>query len=226
MSLYTLVGATVWLGFHDSGVHATIAGVILGLLTPHQRWVGFNQLGAVVERSGHYLRGDAEASQGDRRLLLRDMERAAREATSPLERLETLVHPWQAFAIVPLFALANAGVTIEADAFRQPVAMAVILALALGKPVGIVGMSWLAVKLGLARLPDGVSWGAVLGGGILAGIGFTMSLFIAALAFEGSDAALVEAAKVGILAGSAVSAVLGMGLLLWILPTAPAEPSP
>ena len=223
VSLYVLVGAVVWLGFHESGVHATIAGVILGLLTPHQQWVGFARLGEVVDRSTHYLRGDAEASKGDERLLLRDMELAAREATSPLERLETLLHPWQAFAIVPLFALANAGVTIDPDAFRQPVAGTIIVALVVGKPLGIFTSSWLAVKLGLARLPEGVSWGALLGGGALAGIGFTMSLFIAGLAFRGSDSALVEASKVGILAGSAISAALGMALLLWILPRAPAE---
>ena len=223
VSLYVLVGAVVWLGFHESGVHATIAGVILGLLTPHQQWVGFARLGEVVDRSAHYLRGDAEASKGDERLLLRDMELAAREATSPLERLETLLHPWQAFAIVPLFALANAGVTIDPDAFRQPVAGTIIVALVVGKPLGIFTSSWLAVKLGLARLPEGVSWGALLGGSALAGIGFTMSLFIAGLAFRGSDSALVEASKVGILAGSAISAALGMALLLWILPRAPAE---
>jgi NhaA family Na+:H+ antiporter len=225
VSLYAVVGAVVWLGFHESGVHATIAGVILGLLTPHQRWVGFDRLAEVVDRSAHYLRGEDEASAGDERLMLRDMELAAREATSPLQRLETVLHPWQAFAIVPLFALANAGVTIDPDAFRQPVAAAVIAALVLGKPLGIFGASWLAVKLGLAKLPEGVSWGAVLGGGALAGIGFTMSLFISALAFRGGDRALIEASKVGILTGSAVSAVIGMALLLWILPKAAAEPS-
>jgi NhaA family Na+:H+ antiporter len=223
--LYALVGAGIWLGFHESGVHATIAGVILGVLTPHKRWVGFRRLSAVVDRSARYLRGDAEASKGDERLLLRDMERAAREATSPVERLENLLHPWQAFAIVPIFALANAGVTIDPEAIRQPVALGVGLALVVGKPLGILGFSWLAVRLGLARLPTGVSWSAVLGGGALAGIGFTMSLFIAGLAFRGSDAQLVEAAKLGILIGSAVSGALGLALLFWLLPRAPAEPA-
>jgi NhaA family Na+:H+ antiporter len=222
--LYALVGAVVWLGFHESGVHATIAGVILGVMTPHKRWVGFRRLEEVVDRSAFYLRGESETSKGDQQILLRDMELAAREATSPLERLETLLHPWQAFAIVPLFALANAGVTLSPDALHEPVALVVAIALAAGKPIGIFGASWLAVKLGLARLPDGVSWGAVLGGGMLAGIGFTMSLFIGGLAFRGLDPVLTEAAKFGILIGSLASAVLGMALLFRILPQAPPAP--
>jgi NhaA family Na+:H+ antiporter len=222
--LYALVGAVVWLGFHESGVHATIAGVILGVMTPHKRWVGFRRLEEVVDRSAVYLRGESETSKGDQQILLRDMELAAREATSPLERLETLLHPWQAFAIVPLFALANAGVTLSPDALHEPVALVVAIALAAGKPIGIFGASWLAVKLGLARLPDGVSWGAVLGGGMLAGIGFTMSLFIGGLAFRGLDPVLTEAAKFGILIGSLASAVLGMALLFRILPQAPPAP--
>jgi NhaA family Na+:H+ antiporter len=224
--LYALVGFVVWLGFHESGVHATIAGVILGLLTPTRQWVGFDRLARVVDRSESYLRGEKTASEGDTRLLLRDMELAAREATSPLERLEVALHPWQAFLIVPLFALANAGVSIEPEAFQQPVALAITIALVVGKPAGIFGVSWIAVKLGWARLPEGVSWGALLGGGALAGIGFTMSLFISSLAFRGLDPALTAASKRGILCGSAVSAVVGMLLLLWLLPAKDAEPAP
>ena len=178
----------------------------------------------VVESSRSFLRGDAEVSKGDERLMLRDMERAAREATSPLERLETLLHPWQAFAIVPIFALANAGVAIDPEAIRQPVATAVALGLVVGKPLGIVVVSWLAVRLGLARLPEGVTWPAVLGGGALAGIGFTMSLFIAGLAFRGLDPELVAASKLGILLGSLLAGLLGMALLWWILPRPATEP--
>jgi NhaA family Na+:H+ antiporter len=118
---------------------------------------------------------------------------------------------------MPIFALANAGVRIDASALAHPVAMAVMLGLLIGKPVGIFLFSWLAVKTGLAKLPSGVGWTAVVGGGILAGIGFTMAIFIASLALEG---ALLSAAKVGILAGSLASAVLGAIVLVAALPKA------
>jgi NhaA family Na+:H+ antiporter len=137
----------------------------------------------------------------------------ARETTAPVERLETALHPWVGFGIMPLFAFANAGVAIEVSAFSDSAAIAVALGLVIGKPVGILLASLLAVRLGLARLPEGVSWPVLAAGGVLAGIGFTMSLFIAGLALQEE---LLSAAKIGILAASTVSAVLGMGLL-WIL---------
>jgi NhaA family Na+:H+ antiporter len=125
------------------------------------------------------------------------------------------LHPWVAFVIMPIFALANAGVRIDASALAHPVAVAVMLGLLIGKPLGIFLFSWLAVKTGLAKLPSGMGWTAVMGGGILAGIGFTMAIFIAGLALEG---ALLNAAKVGILAGSLASAVLGGIVLAAALP--------
>lgn len=143
------------------------------------------------------------------------VEYTARETLSPLDRLETVLHPWVAFAIMPLFALANAGVTIEPSALTEPIAIAVALALLIGKPVGIVGFSWVAVKMGVASLPSGVNWRVLLGAGCLAGIGFTMSLFIAGLGLEGEQ---LRAGKIGTLLGSALSAALGMGLLLYWLP--------
>jgi NhaA family Na+:H+ antiporter len=129
--------------------------------------------------------------------------------------LETALHPWVAFAIMPLFALANAGVPIELTAFREPVSLAVAAGLVMGKPLGIVTFSWFAVRTGWASLPAGVNWLVMLGAGCLAGIGFTMSLFIAALALEGT---LLNAGKIGTLAGSAVSAIVGMVLLMFALP--------
>jgi NhaA family Na+:H+ antiporter len=134
---------------------------------------------------------------------------------SPLERLEHTLHPWMSFGIIPLFALANAGVPFELGDLGEPVAIAAAVGLLLGKPIGIVLASFLAVKLGWARLPDGVGWGVVIGGGFLAGIGFTMALFIAGLALEGD---VLDFAKVGILAGSILSGLIGMGLLYWLLP--------
>jgi NhaA family Na+:H+ antiporter len=215
VAIYALVGAAVWLGFHESGVHATIAGVILGLLTPARSWVAGERLRAIVERAGQYLHGEWPTSPAVRRALLREVETAARETLSPLERLEDRLHPWQSFLIVPLFALANAGVALSPSALGDPIALAVLLGLAVGKPLGIVAFSWLAVRSGLAALPAGVSWGILAAGGCLAGIGFTMALFIADLALDGASLA---AAKVGILAGSALSAALGLALLARLLP--------
>jgi len=138
----------------------------------------------------------------------------ARETISPLHRLEKSLHPWVAFGIMPLFALANAGVKIEPSAVADPISTAVAAALLLGKPLGIVLLSWIAVRIGLARLPSGVNWPIMLGAGLLAGIGFTMSLFIAGLALSDE---LLAAGKIGTLIGSALSAVLGLGLLKYCL---------
>jgi NhaA family Na+:H+ antiporter len=123
---------------------------------------------------------------------------------------------------MPLFALANAGVRFEVADLADPVAVAVMLGLVLGKPFGVLLFSWLAVKTGLARLPSGVTWGVLTGGGFLAGIGFTMAIFISGLALQG---AMLGAAKVGILAGSVLSAAIGMVLLIVLLPKkAPPQP--
>jgi len=182
ITVYALLGVGVWLGFHESGVHATIAGVILGLLTPAQPSIGKGLLA---------------------------------ETLSPLERLETALHPWVSFGILPLFAFANAGVPVRAGAFANPVAIAVILGLMLGKPIGITLFSWLAVRTGLSRRPADISWGVLAAGGVLAGIGFTMSLFITGLALEEP---LQDAAKVGILSASTLCAAIGTALLLRLLP--------
>ena len=129
------------------------------------------------------------------------------------------LHPWVSFAIMPIFAFANAGVPIQAGAFGEPVALAVVVGLVVGKPVGVLLLSWLAVRAGIARLPTGVGWSGVAAVGALAGIGFTMSIFIAGLALTGAS---LEAAKIGILSGSVISGVLGVGFILAILPK-PAE---
>jgi NhaA family Na+:H+ antiporter len=129
---------------------------------------------------------------------------------SPLEYLEFRLHPWVSFVIMPVFALANAAVHVNAADLTSRVTVAVAISLLAGKPIGIVLSSWVAVLLGAARLPEGVSWLAVAGGGILCGIGFTMALFIANLALAGPD---LGAAKVGILIASAIAAAAGMLVL-------------
>ena len=215
LGIYVPLGVGIWFGFHESGVHATIAGVVLGLLTGVRPWVSQKLLTQFVHQLGGFLQGNSWHDTHQRQALLHSVETAVRKSISPMERLEAALHPWVSFVIMPLFAFANAGVPIEAGAFTDSVAIAVVVGLCVGKPVGIVLISWLAVRTGLAKLPEGVSWGILAAGGVLAGIGFTMSLFIAGLALSEP---LLLAAKIGILTGSALCAVLGSALLLWLLP--------
>ncbi len=215
IGIYVAVGAVAWLGFHESGVHATIAGVLLGLMTPAESWVGAGTLRAGVARAHAFLHGDEAGDYDPTPADVAALQTVARESVSPLRRLEYALHPYSAFAIMPLFAFANAGVPIDPAGFLDPVAIAVGAGLLLGKPLGIVGFSFLAVKLGLARLPDGVGWGAIAGAGFLAGIGFTMAIFIAGLALDGGS---LDHAKLGVLAASALAAVAGMSLLVSSLP--------
>jgi NhaA family Na+:H+ antiporter len=219
--IYVVLGASIWLAFLKSGVHPTVAGVLLGLLTPASAWVEgrtlLEVLAGVLERVRN---GGARAPHHEPKLL-GQLTSTVRESVSPLERLETGLHPWVAFGIMPLFALANAGVRLQPAALADPLAGAVAVGLVLGKPLGIVLFSWIAVRCGLARLPDRVNWRILTGAGCLAGIGFTMSLFIAALALQGP---LLDAGKIGTLAGSTVSAILGSALLLAFLQPASASP--
>ena len=157
-----------------------------------KRWISEKQLGGIFQRTGHFLQGDGWGASGGRYATLRQTEVATQKALSPLERFEAELHPWVGFVIMPIFALANAGVSIQISDFTNPVATAVGLGLLAGKPIGIVLFSWLAVKIGLARLPVGINWGVITGGGFLAGIGFTMAIFIASLALED---ALLDAAQ-------------------------------
>jgi NhaA family Na+:H+ antiporter len=211
VSIYVFVGAAIWLCTLKSGIHPTVAGALLGLLTPASAWLGSATLLEVVERAMHRLRtGVDPAPDPERRAAAEDLAFAASESVSPLERLEYALHPWVSFAIMPIFALANAGVSVRSEGFTHPVAIAVALALLVGKPLGIVGVCWIFVRAGFAELPQGVSWRALLGAGQLGGIGFTMALFLASLSLQGSA---LEAAKSGILAGSALSMALGMALL-------------
>ena len=217
VGLYLALGVGIWLAFHESGVHAALAGVILGLMTPSRSWVSAGRLQRSIQLVDGFLHGAEWRSTAERRAMLQQVARAAREAMSPLERHENALHPWMSFAIVPLFALANAGVAVELGDLGSPIALAAALGLVVGKPLGIVAVSWLAVRIGIASLPQGVTWPILAAGGLLAGIGFTMALFIAGLALESPH---LEAAKVGVLLGSGISALFGMGLLLVLLPKA------
>ena len=153
--VYVFLGAGIWLAFLKSGVHPTVAGVVLGLLTPASPWFAGRSLVNVAEGVVQRLRQDREADDMDRHEeAVQILTFTARETISPLDRLETALHPWVAFGIMPLFALANAGVRVELSAMTEPVALAVAAGLVLGKPLGIVAFSWVAVKLGSGAAAD------------------------------------------------------------------------
>ena len=213
--VYTVIGVFIWFAFHESGVHATISGVILGLMTPAKSYVSEGVFGEILQRASHIFEGGGFTGLSHRGEKIRQFRRITRETISPLEYLETTLHPWSSFVIMPIFALANAGVAIHIAELGQPIAIAVMLGLVIGKPLGIVLFSWIAVKMGFAQLPEGLGWGVILAGGFLAGIGFTMALFIAELALSND---LLDTAKIGVLAGSAISALAGMILLICLLP--------
>jgi NhaA family Na+:H+ antiporter len=213
--VFTVLAFAVWYAFHESGIHATVAGVALGLLTPARNYVTDAMYRQVLDRAGDELHGSNGAPPSDLPARLRRIQWLTREVISPLEYLLNALHPWVAFGIMPLFAFANAGVPVRLGDLGEPVALAIMYGLVLGKPIGIVVASWLAVTLRIAERPTGVGWPAIIGAGCLGGIGFTMALFIAGLALQD---ALLDMAKIGVLAASLISAVLGMLLLRVTLP--------
>jgi Na+:H+ antiporter, NhaA family len=221
IAIYFMVGSLIWLAVDASGIHATVTGVILGLMTPTRRWVSDERLHAILDKVVAYPAGDHWSGDTEDRKALLLAETAARETLSPVERLEIMLHPWVGFAIMPLFAFANAGMPIAFGNLRHPVTEAVFVGFVLGKPTGILLFSWLAVRTGIAIRPPNLNWGLLAAGGLLAGIGFTMALFIANLAFSPS---LINAAKFGILSASIASATLGIALLVWLSPRGMHQP--
>ena len=180
---YLVIGVVMWVAMLKSGVHATLAGVMLGMTIP---------LGA-----------------------------ASADGKGPLELLEDSLHPWVAYGILPLFAFANAGVSMAGlgfSALLEPVPMGIALGLFVGKQLGIFGAAAALIGTGLVKRPEGVTWGGLYGMATLCGIGFTMSLFIGALSFDASHADLLVANRIGILTGSLLSAVVGYAVLAWLLP--------
>ncbi|MCL6649861.1 MAG: Na+/H+ antiporter NhaA [Chloroflexi bacterium] len=213
--VFTLLGVLFWLAVLASGVHATIAGVLLALLVPAAPARAPEQLPATLRA---LLTRSERGQPGEETTLPEQLAALARQSSAPLERLEHALHPWVSYLIVPVFALANAGVSLRGTALAAAAADAVThgvaVGLLVGKPVGIVFAAALAVRLGLAVLPAAVGWGQLLGAGLLAGIGFTVALFVNELAFAGQPAA--EAAKVGILAASLIAASAGLALLRFL----------
>lgn len=212
---YALPGAVLWMGLLQTGAHPTLAGVVLGLMTPVAMRPAQRHHLEVAQQALTRIRLQAQQGQFEADVLhheLRIASAAQRDLLPPVFRLPMMLHPWVAFGVMPIFALANAGVQfggIDLSATGpQTVALGILVALVIGKPVGVFLATFLAVKTGLCSLPQGVNWAGVVLVGLLAGIGFTMAIFVGGLAF--SDAALLGAAKMGILGASATAAVLGL----------------
>ena len=209
---YVVPGAVIWIGILVTGAHPTLAGVALGLMTPVVSVRMRERPLAVLSRIAQELTGSKGSDQAQIEKSLHELRFAQRELLPPVVRVQRALHPWVAFVVMPLFALANAGVHIGGEVFAlegaSMIMTGVVLALVVGKPLGIVGMSWIAIRLGWCKLPEGVTWSGVWLVGLLAGIGFTMSIFIAMLAFN--DAGLLNAAKLGVLGGSFLAALLGV----------------
>jgi NhaA family Na+:H+ antiporter len=212
---YAVLGIGLWLAFLQSGLHPTIAGVLLALTIPARTPVSVSAFQAQCTAALGGLEPSAHEQQArQQQAAAQALEVIAERIQSPLQRLERLLNPWVAYLVVPIFALANAGVGLGGnlvETLTQPISLGIIAGLVLGKPLGITLFSWLAVKLGIADLPYGVNWRQLFAASWLAGIGFTMSLFIADSAFSGT---LLDTAKMSILAASLLAAIVGFGLLL------------
>jgi len=214
--VYVLAGVGLWVALHHTGVHGTIAGVLLGLLVPA---VTRRPVREVVGELREYSRRTLEVNQRLDTSDLLYVRDGVREAVPPLQRFEHALHPWVAFFIMPLFGLANSGVSLAemtAADLAAPVFLGVALGLFVGKQLGIFAFTWVAVKVGAADVPGRAPWSRVYGVAMVAGIGFTVALFIANLAF-GGHAELLNQARLGVLVGSLVSGVSGM-LVLRLIP--------
>jgi len=228
--IYMLLGLGLWAALFNSGLHATLAGVLTALFVPARVRIVPEALVPVIRRGAAVIEAQARDGQPgsmdpERFAAISVLSRSLDAANSPLQRFEHSVQPWVSFVILPVFALFNAGVAVDASLLRtlaSAVPLGIIAGLVIGKPLGICLASWLAVKSGLAALPDGVSWRHVVGTAFLAGIGFTMALFISGLAFPGTD--LEREAKLAILVASVLAAAVGIAILL--ATAGPAERGP
>ncbi|MCX5008205.1 Na+/H+ antiporter NhaA [Streptomyces sp. NBC_00638] len=204
-SLYGVLGVAIWVALLKSGVDPVVTGLAMGMMT-----YAYAAERSDLEHASRLFRRFREQPTPE---LERTVRRGLASTLSPNERLQQMFHPWTSYVIVPLFALANAGITLStgqlADAFTSPITLGILFGYMLGKPVGIIGGTWLTTRAGRGRLHPPVGWGAITAGGTLAGVGFTVALLIASLAFDGGR---LEQAKIGILA-----AVAGSFLLTWVV---------
>jgi NhaA family Na+:H+ antiporter len=219
--VFVTLGMWVWFALYESGIHATLAGVALGLLTP--AWAfhdparfGQRARGLVDEISVTFADNALTHEENDtNEARIAALVRLSNESTSPLSRYLYALEPIVAFGIVPLFALANAGVVFTAASIdgiaTDPVVLGIVAGLVLGKTVGVFAFTWLGARIGLGRLPEGITWPTVLGLSTTAGVGFTVALFITGLAF--TDADLINSAKIGIFIASVIAGIGGFFLL-------------
>ncbi|HEY6079343.1 MAG TPA: Na+/H+ antiporter NhaA [Polyangiaceae bacterium] len=210
---YVAPALVIWAGTYAAGIHPTIAGVVIGLLTPVQAWLGPDGFVAGVREELAHLESITPGSLSAHELAgrLQHVNAARREALSPAESLIQSLHPWVAFGIMPVFALANSGVSLSGGwpaGESLAVASGVCLGLVIGKPLGVLVATWLALRLGLGKLPIGITTRHLVVLGLVAGVGFTMALFIAQLAF--ADARLLVGAKLGVLVASGGAAVVAL----------------
>jgi len=218
INIYVAAGSVLWLMMLQSGVHATISGVILGLLAPASYFYNPRAFASAAQDLIDRFKlaeetGNEEVQSG----ILAQMEDLTQGTEAPLDRLERALHRWVSFGIVPLFALANAGVHVTSDtadaAISSPVSQGVFLGLLLGKPLGIFLVTWLAVRIRICEMPNGSTWPQVLSVGILGGIGFTVSLLLTDLGFERE--LLIDEAKLGVLTASLAAGLAGLAFL-WL----------
>jgi NhaA family Na+:H+ antiporter len=210
---YVILAASLWIAVLESALHPTLAGVALGFLTPA---FAFNPRDATGELIGARLTEISQATDAEvSEATMLETSRLAREAVSPLARMEAQLHPWSAYFVLPIFALANAGVAISlaglGDALTGPVGLGIALGLVIGAPIGGVLLAWLPVRFGPAQVPDGLDWPAISAVAPLKGIGFTVAIFISVLAFD--DEELQAQAKLAILVASAIAALFGLAAL-------------
>ena len=218
---FVVLGAVLWACMLASGVHPTVAGVLLALAVPLRHRLTPEQL----QQELRPLMGQGGAFERVE-VVIEHLESVLARAHSPLHSMEHALVPYVAFVVMPVFAFANAGVALgggASGALTSMVALGAGFGLLLGKPIGVAGGAWLAVRTGLARLPAGASWPGVIGVGLLAGIGFTMALFVADLAF--GKGALLDQAKIGVLTASVVAALLGLMFLSRALPRVGGQPA-
>jgi NhaA family Na+:H+ antiporter len=222
--IYGALGVIVWLAFLNSGIHATIAGVLVALTIPARSRIDAPTFVARIRRILQHVESSQGRANSKRSLELQEsavleIEDMCEQVQAPLQKLEHSLNGWVSFLIMPLFALANAGVAISPDSLNgetMRLLLGVVLGLLLGKPIGIFAASWLSVRAGVATLPQGVSWRHMACTGVLAGIGFTMSIFIASLAFD--DPTQLATAKIAILLASTLAGSVGLLLLSRVPP--------
>lgn len=223
---YALVGIGLWLALLEAGVHATVAGVLLAITIPVKTAMRHEQFVTSIRDQLRKMTGSEDGrlwlvdmDMDRKQAIIENLENACHHALSPLHRIEHGIRPWVLYLILPIFAFANAGVRIDygrvSEVFSDPIFMGILAGLVVGKQIGIFSFCYLAVRAGFATLPNGVGWRHIYGASILGGIGFTMSLFIGDLAIE-DRAGMLERAKIGILAASLLSGILGLAFLKFI----------